>query len=326
MARRPCPAPGSNCRSDDPGRPTRARIDVAADRRDHNRAKFARMILAILLATTPAEALHTVIDQDWAWRMEEFPAYASSAGHHEHDARLGHVDEGTQQHRLATLKQRYGELQAVDRSQLSQDDRVNAAVLAEILHSEIAKIEMHEYLVPMKGDESFFAGLLQMWRGGLFRNSADYEKYIAKMNDVPRFFEENLALMRQGLKIGFTAPQVVLKGKDGTALQIAQAQPIESPFYKPFKSMPNTMPRPEQQRLQKLAEATIRDRVLPAYARVAAFLKDEYIPRARTTIAASALPDGKAFYASQIREYVTEDRTPDEIHALGLSEVKRIRA
>jgi uncharacterized protein (DUF885 family) len=284
------------------------------------------MILALILSLAPAEALHSLVDRDWAWRMAEFPQYATQCGAHEADDRLGRVDEESHRRRLRDLEKRAAELSAIDRAQLSQADRVDAAVLAEILHSEIADLNLRAYLVPMKGDENFFAGVAHVYRGHIFRNAADYEKYVKRLRDIPRYFDENIALMREGLRSGITAPQIVVRGKDETAKVIATATPRASPFFKPFLTLPPGLARGDEARLRELGEAAIREAVQPAYAKVAKFLRDEYLPGARKTIAASDLPNGAAWYRAQIREYVTEEMEPQAIHDLGQREVQRIRA
>ncbi|HEX4384492.1 MAG TPA: DUF885 domain-containing protein [Myxococcales bacterium] len=284
------------------------------------------MILALLLAMTPADSLHALIDRDWASRLAESPQRATYAGVHEYDDRLGQVDEASQQRRLVELKQRFAELQAIPRGGLPRADQVNAEVLAEELRARIAHIEVKQYLITIQGDESFYSNLSQLPRNQPLHDVAEYEKYLKRLRDIPRYFDENLALMRTGLKLGMTSPQVILKGRDQAARMHAVNDVHQSVFYKPFEKIPAAIPAAEAARLRAAGEAAIREAVVPAYAKVAKFIAEEYIPGARKTIAASELPGGREYYRSQIREYVTKDISPEEIHALGLREVARIHA
>jgi uncharacterized protein (DUF885 family) len=133
--------------------------------------------------------------------------------------------------------------------------------------------------------------------------------------------------MRAGLKRGFSVPREVLKGRDVSIAAVADLKdPTQSSFYAPFKQLPASIPEDQAQALQGQALAHIRDEVIPAYAKLLAFFRDEYVPQARTTLAAEALPDGKAFYRQQIHEYTTLDLSPDAIHQIGLEQVAKIHA
>ncbi len=132
--------------------------------------------------------------------------------------------------------------------------------------------------------------------------------------------------MRAGLDRGFTVPRVTLKGRDiGVAQVVDAGAGEEQPFYEPFKTMPATMTPATAAALRAEAKAAIRDDVLPAHRRLLTFLRQDYMPRAQVSTAAYDLPDGKAYYRSKIREYVTADMTPEQVHAIGLSEMQRIR-
>src|SRR6185312_14687715 len=151
--------------------------------------------------------------------------------------------------------------------------------------------------------------------------------YIAKLDDVPRYFDQQIANMRAGLKRGFSVPRAVLEGRDVSIASYAEVKsPEESEFYAPLKKLPSSIPAEEQKKLQADAARAIREHVIPAYANLLRFFRNDYVPHARTTLAAEALPDGKAFYRQQIREYTTLDLDPEAIHEIGLREVARIDA
>jgi uncharacterized protein (DUF885 family) len=151
--------------------------------------------------------------------------------------------------------------------------------------------------------------------------------YTAKLDDVPRYFDQQIANMRAGLARGFTVPRAVLDGRDVSIASYAEVKsPEESEFYAPYKKLPSNIAADEQEKLRADGARAIREHVIPAYAKLLTFFRDEYLPHARKTLAAEALPDGKAYYRQQIREYTTLDLDPEAIHEIGLKEVARIDA
>jgi uncharacterized protein (DUF885 family) len=146
------------------------------------------------------------------------------------------------------------------------------------------------------------------------------------MRDIPRYFDDEVANMRAGLARGFTPPRVSLEGRDRSIAAFAVTDPEKNPFYVPFVDMPPGIPDAEREKLRAEARTVIAQTVAPAYAKLLPFVRDEYIPHARTDLAAEDLPDGKNYYRAKIREFTTLDLGPDEIHAIGLKEVARIDA
>src|SRR5207248_5267187 len=176
------------------------------------------LYFALLAApATPSEALRSLEDREWAWRLEESPMLATAVGVHTADDRLDRVDASTQQRHLQHWREIAREVDAIPRDALSQAERVDESVLAEQVRASIAGIELRAYLLPLNGDSSFYSDLAQLPRRHLFRDAADYEKYIQRLRDIPRYFDENIELMREGLQAGITAPQVILKGRDQAA-------------------------------------------------------------------------------------------------------------
>ncbi|MNV25686.1 hypothetical protein D3C71_1167910 [compost metagenome] len=158
------------------------------------------------------------------------------------------------------------------------------------------------------------------------KTAQDYRNYIARLNDVPRYFDQQTENMRAGLKRGFSVPRAVLDGREVSIATVSELKdPTQSPLYAPFKKLPASIPAAEQARLQAQARQAISASVVPAFARLRTFFVDEYVPQARTTLAAEAMPDGKAYYRQQIHQYTTLDLTPQQIHEIGLKEVARIQ-
>src|SRR4051812_24444969 len=178
------------------------------------------LVVLLLLATggsAGAETFKQFAETEWRWQLAQSPLLATSLGVHDYDDRLDRVDVKAQDARLRHGREALRSLAALDPKQLSADDRISARVLAEYLRAQVASIEVRRYLMPLNGDSSFFGDLADLPRGHLFRTAADYERYIRRLRDIPRYFDDNIALLAEGLRQQLTVPQVVLRGRDGPA-------------------------------------------------------------------------------------------------------------
>lgn len=264
---------------------------------------------------------------DWAWRLSEFPQLATSVGDASHDDRLERVDAASRAGRLARWRATREALAAIPVAEMSAAARIDRAVFDNQLHGFIAAAESHADRMPLNSDSSFYGPLVDLGDVQPLRDVPEYRRFIARLADIPRFLREHIDLLREGLATGYTVPGAVLAGRDQPLAAIAALDDATlTPFWKPFVAFPAGVPEPERGPLQDAARQVIAEHVLPAYRELLAFLRDVYVPGARTTTAACDLPDGHAFYAAQIRQYTTLPLTADEIHQRGLQEVARILA
>jgi uncharacterized protein (DUF885 family) len=266
--------------------------------------------------------LKALYEAEFAWRRAE-EARTTDFGPAALTDSLPRVDPASQVRRLAYWEKLLVELDGIPLDQLSPEERINAQVFRTSVEIEANQVRWRTYEIPFNTDSFFWT--LAPPRGRGFRTADEYRRYIGRIRDIPRFFEENIANMRAGLARGFSNPRITLEGRDRTVepyLDPSEANPL----WGPFAAMPSTIPADEQARLKAEGAAAIRDVAAPAYARLLAMLRTEYWPKARATTGASELPDGRAFYRAMVRDYTTTRLTPAEIHQIGLSEVARIRA
>jgi uncharacterized protein (DUF885 family) len=257
------------------------------------------------------------------WVAKEYGYFLDAKGEERQGGTIAHVDPASNLRRAAHEQQLLAQLNAIPATQLSADEKVNAGVLRQILENDVADAKYREWEMPANSDSNFWTYLDE--RNPL--DSADaYKRYIGRMRDIPRYFDENIANMRAGLARGFTPPQVTLVGREGSIASFIKTGAEESSFYAPFKQMPSNISAAEAAKLQAEGKAVIAEAVIPAYRKLLSFWLSDYVPGARKTVAARDLPDGDAFYRAQIREYTTTDMTPEAIHQLGLKEVARIQA
>jgi len=286
---------------------------------------FAALLLALSLPARAASAdaqLRTLYTAEWSWRVAEFADDEDNT--RPVPPRLPHVDAATQAGHLAVWQDTLKKLNAVAAGALSPKEQVNAAVYRFQLEGLIADEKFRGYEMPANSDSSFWSDFSDRARRP-FRNVQDYRNWLLQMRDIPRYFRENIANMRAGEKRGFTPPRVTLEGRDGSIAAVAKARPEDTPFFAPFKEMP-AVAAAERAALKAAAVKIIRGTVQPAYRDLLKFWDTEYVPRTRTTLAAEALPGGKAYYRAQILAYATLDKSPEEIHRIGLAEVAELHA
>lgn len=272
----------------------------------------------------PDAQFRKLYTEEYAWRQRQQAPNEDSPK----DQKLGLPDVGpaAQAERLARWTTTLAALSKIRPSALSPAERVNYAVYKGQIEALLAEQKYRDYEKPLNADSSFWGDLAESARGDFVREE-DYRRYIATLRDVPRYFDQQIVNMRAGLKRGFTPSRITLQGRDAGVAKVVEAKsPADSPFFAPFAKFPAGMPAETQARLRAEGEAAIREAVVPAHARLLRFLREEYIPGARTALAAYDLPDGRAYYQSKVAEYTTLDQTPEQVHAIGLAEVAKIRA
>jgi uncharacterized protein (DUF885 family) len=293
---------------------------------------------ALLLLTLPAalaggcsqearqhaadERLRTIYESEWRWRKEQLPGgedNAWSVADH-----LPKVDPASEQQRLEYWQETLRKVDALARRDLSPAEQVNHDIYRAQLQVLIDHQRFRDFEMPANSDSAFWTDLGYTARRP-FRTVTDYQHWIAQMRDIPRYFAEQMDEMRAGMKRGFTPPHVTLEGRDASITAVTNSTPEASLFYTPFREMPG-IAADKQAALRAEAVAAIRDLVQPAYVKLLAFMRTEYLPGTRTTLAAEALPDGKAYYRAKIREFTTLDMEPEAIHQLGVAEVERLHA
>ncbi|MGV8960210.1 MAG: DUF885 domain-containing protein [Stenotrophomonas sp.] len=289
---------------------------------------------AAVAATAPASLVSenaadtqfkAIYENEWKWRQTGGGEASEDSDGAANATRLPDVGAAAQQARLKVWEDVLAQLDTLDPKALSTDNRINLAIYRAQIENLADEVRLRAYEMPFNSDSSFWSNLSFMARREM-KTAQDYRNYIARLNDVPRYFAQHTDNMRAGLARGFSVPREVLEGRDGSISAVAELRdPGLSPLYAPFKKLPASIPAAEQLTLQAEARQAIAGNVVPAFGKLLTFFREEYVPQARTTLAAEAMPDGKAFYRQQIREYTTLDLTPEQIHKIGLQEVARIQ-
>jgi uncharacterized protein (DUF885 family) len=266
------------------------------------------------------ERLRAIYTSEWKWRTEQQPD--NEDGTRPIADHLPKVDPATEQMRLKYWENTLQQLDAVPRGSLSPQEQLNYDIYHEQIAVLISSQRFRDFEMPANSDTTFWTDLGYTARR-TFRTLADYEHWTSQMHDIPRYFHEQMDEMRAGLKRGFTPPRVTMEGRDTSITAVTDATPEASLFYTPFKDMPGIAPQ-KQASLRAEAIKTIREVVQPAYVELLKFMRTEYVPGMRTTLAAADLPDGRNYYRFKIREFTTTDMDPEAIHQLGVAEVQRL--
>lgn len=274
---------------------------------------------------SPSQALHQLFDEEWERELRESPETASYRGDKRYNDRWTDLSLKALRAREATDREVLKRLQAIDRSALSEQDRLSYDVFAWQLERGVERQKYNEWQRPLSQ------------RGGVqtademtevlpFASAQDYRDWIKRLEGVPAMVEQTELLMREGLEAGNTPPKVLMERVTGQIDAQVVEDPAQSAFYKPFTRMPDAIPQAERERLQAQAREVITAKVVPAYREFAQFFKDKYLPGSRDTIAAADLPDGAGYYDFLAAQFTTTDLTADQIHQIGLREVARIRS
>lgn len=281
---------------------------------------------ASLAAESPADAqFRAIYEKEWTWRQDGGGAASEDDDGPANATRMPDVGPAAQQARLKVWDDVLVQLDKVDRTALSPDNQVNYAIYRDQVFNLAAEVRLGGYEMPFNADSSFWSNLSFMARREM-KTAQDYRNYIARLNDVPRYFDQQTGNMRAGLKRGFSVPRAVLDGREVSIATVSELKdPTASPLYAPFKTLPSSIPAADQAQLQAQARQAISGSVVPAFAKLRTFFVSEYVPQARTTLAAEAMPGGEAYYKQQIHQYTTLDLTPQQIHEIGLKEVARIQ-
>ncbi len=273
----------------------------------------------------PAKALHAFFDAQWERDMRDSPETASYRGDNRYNDRWTDLSLEAVAAREAGDREALEELRRIDRNALGSADQLNYDVFLWQLEKSVERQRYREYLRPLSQrggiqNQESLAEVLPL------ATPKDYQDWLARMRAIPAQVDQNIALMSAGVEAGSTPPRVLMERIPAQIQAQLVEDPEASPFYKVFTRFGDGVPQGQRAALQTQAREVISNRIVPAYRRLATYFNDEYLPNARTTIAASDMQDGRAYYDFLAAHFTTTDLTADQIHQIGLGEVARIRA
>ncbi|RUO66936.1 DUF885 domain-containing protein [Idiomarina piscisalsi] len=217
------------------------------------------------------------------------------------------------------------QLDAIKLSQLSDEDKINHAMIRYSLKNRVDEYRFNAHYMPLTAEGSFHSSLAFMPSYTSFNSVEDYQNYISKLRSIPRYMTQQTHWLRKAIEEGYTQPAAAMAGFEESILAYIVQDASKSVYFSPFAKQPVFVNDTEWEALKADAMTAIDEHVMPAYDDYFTFMVTEYLPNARESVGASELPNGEAFYQNRIKHYTTLDMTADEIHEIGLQEVARIR-
>jgi uncharacterized protein (DUF885 family) len=285
------------------------------------------VVASPLAAQDPAEArLKRFFDEQWERTLQENPLLATSFGDRRYNARLSEVGLAAQRRSTAASRAALVRLRGIPRDSLSARDRQNHDIFVRAASEGITNAEFGAHLIPITNREGFHTFFPELPSRVPLATVRDYEDYIARLRAFRSHAGQHIELMREGIRMGMVLPRISVDSVPGTLTPHIVDDPAKSLLHRPFERFPESVPDSARARLAAAGREAIAGSVVPGYRDFLHFMQREYIPAARSTIGASALPNGRAYYRARVRAYTTLDLTPEQVHRTGLAEVARIRA
>tara|TARA_R110002167_G_scaffold20405_14_gene74695 strand:+ start:20694 stop:22460 length:1767 start_codon:yes stop_codon:yes gene_type:complete len=272
-------------------------------------------------------AFNVLLDDIWQYKLSVQPISATGYGVHDYDAQLADMSPLG----LAAQDQQYrvflSRLSQLDSRELNRNAQITLQIQQYHLQNDIDQYAYHAHYMPLTSESGFHSELAFLPASMRFKTLEDYQHYLQRLTQFPRYFTEQIYWMKQGMSAGIVQPKAVLMGFEESIKAFIKASPQESHFYEPFRQLgDNRFTTEEKQALQQHAAEVIERQVFPAYQQFYDFFVNEYLPNSKSDIAAQSWPDGRAYYQNRSNYYTTTNMPVDDIHQLGLSEVKRIRS
>ena len=268
--------------------------------------------------------LHALFDLDWEYGNIECPECATFVGYPGQNARWTDNSAEAIARRKKETQLPLLVINSIERSALAANDQLNYDLFRKNSQDGVEGTRFpFEYLVigPRGGPQ----GLAEVLAQNPTATVADYEDILARLNGIPAVLANSQVMMQKGLAAGVMWPRITLRDVPKQVQDLLTDDPMKSPLLGPFTRMPASMIAADKQRLTAAAVQAYTTKVKPAYQKLHDYLVNTYVPGARESIAFTAIPDGQAWYAYNVRMQTTTNKTPKEIFEIGQSEVKRIR-
>jgi uncharacterized protein (DUF885 family) len=305
-------------------------------------ALFAAALPAFAQTSSNAEEetrkFRAYLDEDWKRWMQEYPETATFAGFPGQNRRWRDNSRESMEARIRHLHDSLTKLKSISRNALPAGEQLNYDLYRERLEMAEEGLQYGDDPMPFQGVVPFNLWMPMTQMGGVqqampatlaampHQSVADYEDILARLEALPKHVEQHIELLREGVKRGYSPPKLMLRDVPKQIGGLIPADALASPLLEPFHKFPAGFPEAEKSRLTERAKQLYSSAIVPAIEKLHDYVAQAYVPACRESIAATALPNGAAAYAFHVRWQTTTNLTPQQIHAIGLSEVKRIRA
>ncbi len=273
---------------------------------------------------TRRKALNDLLHDRWEYSMRTSPIYASILGDKRYNDQLDDFSQKAIDDDLEQTRRDLERFEAIDTTGFPEQEALNKQLMVRDLKMGLDGARFKSWEMPVNQFSGIHIDMPQLVSVLSFASVKDYEDYITRLKLMPRLFDQTTEQMRKGMAAGLMPPKILLEKVVTQANGIATTAAEQSPFAQPFDQFPDTISESDRKRLREAGLAAVRDTVIPAYVKFTAFVRDEYAPKGRSEPGAWALPDGAAWYAFRVKESTTTSLSPEEIHQIGLEQVKDI--
>lgn len=271
-------------------------------------------------------AFESLMDAHWATVLEQNPVFATSLGVRDYDDRLSDPSLAAYDASVASAQSFVAQLQAIDVSALSKDNQLNHALLKLDLETEVAASQFGGKYFIMNNRSGPHLNLTGMVSRLPFFTVADYQSYLSRMAAMPTFLSRSTERIRAGLKAGWVQACGPMQGYEKSIQTHIVKDINNSAFMVPFAKQPAVLSADQFKQMRLQASTLVEQKILPAFREFETFYVNEYAPHCRQKDGVDSLPGGKEYYEHRVRVFTTSDRSADQVHNIGLSEVARIRA
>jgi len=275
---------------------------------------------------TRRKALNDLLAEQWEYNMRTSPIYASILGDKRYNDKVDDFSQKAIDDGLADAKKFLDRFEAIDTAGFPEQEILNKKLMMRDLKMTLESARFKPWEMPVSQFGGVHVDMPQLVSVLSFQSVKDYDDYIARLKQMPRYFDENMIQMRKGMAEGLMPARILLEKVVTQSNGLATQTPEQSPFAQPFAKFPSGISEADQKRLREAGLAAIRDSVLPAYVKFTKFVRDEYAPKGRTEPGVWALPNGAERYAFLVKQNTTTNLTPEEIHQIGLQQVHDIEA
>jgi len=277
-----------------------------------------------------AQQLAGLYEQYWDASLKLNPLQATLQGDRRYNDQLPNFLSAAyrqQSHDLTT--QWLGKVEAIGPDGLSGQDLLSYEIFVRDARSALAAEQFPSWMQPINQfyNVASIAAMLGSGTGAQpFETVEDYDAWARRAAGLPALFEQAIANMREGMKAGVVQPRALMEKVLPQLDAIIRPTAEETLFWSPVRNLPESFSAADRQRISADYKRLIENRIMPSYRALRGFIATEYLPATRASDGMSALPNGAAWYAFNVRQSTTSDLTPDQIHQIGLDEVARIHA
>ncbi len=272
------------------------------------------------------KALNALFDEMWQDRLSNHPEFASSIGDKRYNDQLTDYSVDAYNQELARGRDYIVRLGSIDTTGMDDQEVLSKDLMVRQLIDQQEAAEFKPWEMPVNQFSGLHSELPQLVSRLSFEMVKDYDDYTARLVKIPTAFNQISANMNAGVEDGRVPPRYLLEKVLVQVNAIATEKPEDTPFARPLKKFSAGISAADQTRIKAATLDAIQKQVLPAYQQFGRFLKATYIPAGRTDPGVWSIPDGDKYYAFRVRESTTTSLTPQQIHQIGLDEVKRDEA